>query len=88
MNTFQKKPLLIEAVQWSGSNWHEVYAFAGHAVYTSDAKDGTVHLRVKTLDAEGDCAPGDWVIRGTKGEFYPCREDIFQETYEPVDDPE
>ena len=81
---YRKKPIEVEAVQWSGSNWHEVYAFAGHAVYTSNEADVVV-LRVKTLEGELVARPGDWVIKGVQGEFYPCKPDIFEATYEPVD---
>jgi len=84
---FRKKPAVVDAIQWSGSNWHEAYEFAGHNVYTSN-EDGVVTLRVKTLDSEGVIWPGDWLMKGVKGEFYPCRADIFTETYERADIPE
>lgn len=85
--SYRKRPVVIEAVQWSGSNWHEMYAFAGHNVYTADV-DGLVVLRVKTLEGETQAPPGHWVIRGVNGEFYPCDPEIFAKTYEEVETPE
>ena len=41
---------------------------------------------VKTLEGNMTGAPGDWLITGVQGEQYPCRDDIFRETYEPVDE--
>ena len=84
MAQFRKKPVVIEAIQWSGSNWHEMYEFAGHTVYTAD-HDGLVVLRVKTLEGEVQAPPGHWLIRGVQGEFYPCDPNIFEATYEAVD---
>lgn len=84
---YRKKPVVIEAVQWSGSNWHEVYDFAGHEVYTANQKiddEPVVVLRVKTLEGEMVANPGDWLLKGVAGEFYPCKPDIFEATYEPV----
>ena len=51
----------------------------------SEAPDGGVsgfHLRIKTLEGDMRCDPGDWLIRGIKGELYPCKPDIFAATYE------
>jgi hypothetical protein len=81
---FRKKPVVIDAIQWSGSNWHEVYALAGHNVWLSTDGLGVNYLEVKTPDAVGTIAPGDWLIKGIKGDFYPCKPDIFEATYEPV----
>lgn len=81
---FRKKPVEIEAVQWSGSNWHEMLAWAkweeGGDVWT----DGNI-LKIKTLEGTMDANPGDWVICGVKGELYPCKPDIFEATYEAVE---
>lgn len=42
-------------------------------------------LSIPTLEGEITASPGDWIIRGVKGEFYPCKPDIFEATYEPVE---
>lgn len=44
------------------------------------------HLKIKTLEGDHRADPGDWIIRGVKGEIYPCKPDIFELTYEPVED--
>lgn len=81
MNLYRKLPVLVEAVQWSGSNWHEVLAFAGKHVFTTGGD-----LFVHTLEGSLRASPQDYIIKGIKGEFYPCKSDIFESTYEPVED--
>jgi hypothetical protein len=84
---FRKKPVVIEAVQWTGDNWSHIAAFVGerlspasYAGWPSPNADRT--LRVPTLEGEHIASPGDWIIRGVKGELYPCKPDIFAVTYE------
>lgn len=81
MPRFRKKPVEVEAVQFTGDNADEIGRFAGLAagVFGRDH-----HLQIKTLEGNMTVSPGDWVIRGVKGEFYPCKPDIFAETYEEV----
>jgi len=79
---FRKKPVVIEAVQWTGSNLKEVFDFmqwrnAGH-----DEKTG---LFIHTLEGNHYANQGDWIIKGVQGEFYPCKPDIFEATYERVE---
>ena len=45
------------------------------------------YMTIPTLEGDHRATPGDWIIRGVKGEFYPCRDDIFAATYEPADEP-
>lgn len=82
---YRKKPIVIEAVIWSGSNWHQVFDFAGHEIFSTH-EDGVNLLKIKTLEGEMTAQPGDWLIRGIKGEYYPCKPDIFEATYEEVED--
>lgn len=44
-----------------------------------------MRLQIKTLEGTMEATPGDWIIRGVKGELYPCKPDVFAETYEPAD---
>ena len=82
MGRYRKKPVEIEAVQWSGSNWHSIRDFAGHAwVYTKGSE-----LYVKTVEGDLHASPEDWIIKGVKGEFYPCKPDIFAATYEAAEE--
>jgi len=77
---YRKKPVVIEAVQWSGSNWHQVLEFAGRDnIYTTGSD-----VFVRTLEGDLKASPEDWIIKGIQGEFYPCKPDIFEATYEEV----
>lgn len=83
MARFRKRPVEVEAVQWLGTNGAEVGGFLG----ISPEVDFPCHPRIgiQTLEGVMYAEPGDWVIRGVKGEFYPCKPDIFEATYEEVD---
>lgn len=78
---YKKKPIIIEAIQFTGENHEEVGRFAGLAV-SRQGRNGK--LVVKTLEGTMIVSPGDFVIRGIKGEYYPCKPDVFEATYEPV----
>ena len=82
MNKYRKKPVVIEAFQWTGlpqtyPNWIDA------ATLVQD-DSGRVCMELKTLEGVMLARPGDWIIRGVKGEVYPCKPDIFEATYEPV----
>lgn len=79
MAKYRKKPVVIEAVQWRGENYAEVLAFA-KTLRTGRDEDGS--LRIPTLEGVMKAATGDWIIKGVKGEFYPCKPDIFDAIYE------
>lgn len=75
---FVKRPVVIEAIQFKG-NFEEIEQFVGgDAVF----RDG--YLVIATLEGPLHAAPNDWIIKGVKGEFYPCKPDIFEETYSPA----
>ena len=82
---FRKKPVVIEAVQWDGTNYRDVYD-----LYDSEGDKEALQgafgaLLIPTLEGDMEASPGDWIIKGIKGEFYPCKPDIFEATYEPAD---
>lgn len=79
MGFYTKKPITVEAVQFTGENWTEVFSFVNSpdAWHTSDGK-----LVIGTLEGDMVASPGDWIIRGAQGEFYPCKPDIFAATYD------
>jgi len=77
---YRKKPVVIDALQYDGTNHEAVGEFAGQAV---SLEDGTLYVRtLENRRLEADV--GDWIIRGVAGEFYPCKPGIFAATYEPV----
>lgn len=85
-----KKPVVIEAVQWTGLNLNEVKDFVGKdLVYeiidtAREAGEGAPHVIMKIRTLEGDLIAnvGDYIIKGVQGEFYPCKPDIFDQTYD------
>lgn len=77
---FRKKPVVIEAIKFTGANWSEVEGFVPVGRYNDD---GT--FQIVTLEGEHKCSIGDYVIKGVNGEFYPCKPDIFDKTYEPAE---
>jgi hypothetical protein len=83
---FRKKPVIVEARQLTEDN-HEAIARWCHGRHRGvllPSADQTV--QIDTLEGEMSALVGDWIIRGVQGEFYPCRDDIFRATYEPVED--
>ena len=86
---FRKKPVVIEAVRWKGDNKQEISDFVGDAVRFGMAGEGAQvtdqWLTIRTLEGDMTANIGDYVIKGVKGEFYPCKPDIFEQTYEPAD---
>lgn len=77
---FRKKPVVIDAVLFrSGEQPHEFSADVRAGVVRYP-EDGT--MLIKTLEGEMSAQSGDWIIRGVKGELYPCKPDIFAATYE------
>lgn len=82
---YRKRPVTIEALQFTGTNGDEIAHFAGLAAVVT----GRTHaLHIKTPEGLMRAAPGDWIIKGVSGEFYPCKPDIFAATYEAVEDAE
>jgi hypothetical protein len=79
---FRKKPVVIEAVLWTGNNLDEILDFSPSA-YT-DYGSGKLELKIQTLEGHHIASIGDWIIKGVAGEFYPCKPDIFEQTYEAV----
>jgi hypothetical protein len=91
MTAFRKKPVEIEAVQMTGTEQSAMKAldFIGDrnlgAVFAVPHKETDEWIVViETLEGAMSASPGDWIIRGVQGEFYPCKPDIFEATYEPV----
>lgn len=86
---FKKKPVIIEAVQWTGENIAEIIEFVkGYVCFDTESNDGQTcqrELHINTLEGVMHASKGDWIIKGIQGEFYPCKPDIFEETYEPAE---
>lgn len=85
---YRKKPVVIEAIQWTGSNLKECRAFLGDDCLQSYAErrpGGRNEIHIKTLEGMHIASRGDFLIRGVKGEHYACKPDIFAATYEAAE---
>ena len=91
---YRKKPVVIDAIQWNGLNFKEIENFAGYGVAILEEVrkpnmdmniPGDYRLSIRTLEGVMDARKGDYIIRGVNGEYYPCKPDIFEKTYEKVE---
>jgi len=81
---FRKKPVVIEAVQWKGYNFREVALFLEGRTARQGEVIPDMPIIIPTLEGDHRADIGDWIIKGGKGDFYPCKPDIFELTYEAV----
>ena len=81
MAQYRKKPVVIEAVQWDG-NLDTLNIFPKEDIENVKLRDGDLYIQ--TLEGQMKADIGDYIIRGVKGEYYPCKPDVFEMTYEPV----
>jgi hypothetical protein len=79
MPKYKKKPVIIEAIQWTGNNVKEVQEFIGNNGYVKGD-----YVDIGTLEGLMAASVGDYIIKGVKNEIYPCKPDIFEQTYEYV----
>lgn len=89
MEKYRKKPVVIEAVQYTGENAPEIINWiwenggdAENLCGRSVCCDGQTGIRIPTLEGIMVADLNDWIIKGVKGEFYPCKPDIFEATYD------
>ena len=94
MGKFRKKPVVIEAHQWFNHDailfggvvgYYDPYDEEGDGKCKQCGKPHSEHGWVETLEGGHIVCPGDWIIKGVRGEFYPCKKDIFEETYEKAE---
>ena len=91
---FKRKPAIIEAIQYTGNNgrelseWSDERVIESPVVEPSDDNPTGAYVQIKTIDTDNSWATagvGDWICKGIKGEFYPCKSQIFMGLYEPVE---
>ena len=86
---YVKKPMPIEACQWTGNNEDELRMFVGTDIYfdTNDRvkMEGIKNVYISTLEGQMRGHIGDYIIKGIHGEFYPCAKNIFEESYDVYD---
>jgi len=93
MSKYRKKPVTIEAFQWGATprpRWfYNACMDGGRVDFPPASVDGIPsHVVVVTLSGPVKVDRGDWILQGVEGELYPCKDNIFQKTYEPVEVPE
>ena len=81
----RKKPVIVEVCQWTGHNPEEMMTFCAGAAHDIYDMGSYYTLTIHTLEGDHKATIGDYIIKGVHGEFYPCKEDIFKETYEIID---
>ena len=81
-NRYRKKPIEIEAIRFDGKCAGNILEFCSDAFVTMPPTGN--YLYIKTLEGDMMVSPGDYVIKGIKGEFYPCKPDIFEATYDHI----
>ena len=91
---YRKKPVVIEAVHYNGSNVCEIEEFVGKELrqtivddcgYQAGATAPVVGLIIETLEGDMVASPLDYIIKGVKGEIYPCEPDVYEQTYEKAE---
>lgn len=86
MAKYRKKPIVVEAVQYLGyESLPEIAQFMKDEYLRVLFKPVSEQLIIPTLEGDHEANVGDWIIKGIKGEFYPCKPDIFEQTYEKVE---
>lgn len=78
---YRKKPVVIEALLYDGTNREELKEFVGNSVGFMETVEGSVPY-IMTLEGNMKVSEGDYVIKGVNGEFYPCKPGIFAKTYD------
>lgn len=86
---YRKKPVIIEAIQFEDNSDRiiEIHEFMGGDTIRVNYEDkDNPYLKIETLEGIMKASVGDYIIKGVNGEFYPCKPDIFEKTYERVTD--
>ncbi len=81
---FRKKPVVIEAVQWTGEVGVYLPTWLMDKILKQEIVPQSTQLHIPTLEGTMSANKGDWIIQGINKEIYPCKPDIFEKTYEPV----
>jgi len=98
MAMYRKRPVMVEAIQWTGNNYNEVKEFCGKSPfggsrwYSCGSRPvisvGDTNNYIRTLNGDVQVSISDYIIKGIDGDFYVCRQDIFEKEYERIDDNE
>lgn len=81
---FRKRPVVVEAMRFTAEDKNRVFNWITCNRYPDWDDHGAETIKIQTLEGDMTASLGDWIIKGVKGEFYPCKPDIFEATYEPA----
>jgi uncharacterized protein affecting Mg2+/Co2+ transport len=89
MAFYRKKPIIVEAIQYNGNcvelyNWSNGVVVVSPVLEPDENNPSGDYVQIHTLEGTMIGDRGDWIIKGINGEFYPCKPDIFEKTYEIV----
>ena len=84
MKKYIKKPVVVQAVEYNGNNVQEILNFCGGTAVVGMLNE----ITIKTLEGPLHVSEGDFIIKGVEGEYYPCKPDIFEKTYDVVENAE
>lgn len=79
---YTKRPITIEAIQWTGDNRKQIFDFCEKSYFNFLPETDSFQLNIQTLEGPMQASVGDFVIKGIHGEFYACKPDIFAKTYD------
>lgn len=84
MKKYRKKPVVIEAALYTGHNGEQLASWCGGSTRGVALPPEEQEIAIQTLEGEMRATVGDYIIKGVKGEFYPCKPDIFEASYDEV----
>ena len=86
MAKYRKKPVVIDACQFDGNiRSIDVFPISEVGKFKVGSENGQYYLIIPTLEGDMKALSGDWIIKGVKGEYYPCKPDVFEKTYELIE---
>lgn len=84
MAQYRKKPVVIEAKELTFETMSEIKEWCGGKTWSRPPMRAVTGITIPTMEGDMNASFGDWIIKGVNGEFYPCKPDIFEKTYEAV----
>ena len=85
---YRKKPVVIEAIQFTRHTWEDIKVFTNDNATNYRCEKmigGKAYCDIQTLEGVIKATERDYIIKGVQGEFYPCKSEIFEQTYEKVE---
>ena len=83
---YRKKPVVIEAMKFTEETKNQCFHFVTCSHYADFDENGSPIMRIQTFEGITIASLGDYIIKGIKGEFYPCKPDVFEGSHEPVEE--